>query len=278
MTPNTFPQFAKLPTELRSMIWEFALPDKPIGPFLYPYKPGYWSPRRLSAIGDRDDYSDLAHRLVDPVQFSMPLLLVNRQARAIAESWMDENSVQIRYYKDTESLVSVCAFHPQHDALYVSSENWEPFLSEMRSLYDKGYQLPRLADILLGVQRLAVPLSVLQAHEDTFPYVVNICPFIRKIFVVANLRPDLLFAGGDDSNLHARWELRKTEVARLWGPGLDRSWCGFTRGYGPGGYVADLIDRGADGLQEMFEDWDPERREGKRYVLRAVYAVRNEHQ
>ncbi|PYH81572.1 hypothetical protein BO82DRAFT_402365 [Aspergillus uvarum CBS 121591] len=71
MTPNTFLQFVKLPTELRSMIWKVALPEKPIGPFLYSYKPGYWSPRRL---------------LVDPVKFSMPLLLVNRQARAIAES------------------------------------------------------------------------------------------------------------------------------------------------------------------------------------------------
>ncbi|OJK04919.1 hypothetical protein ASPACDRAFT_38481 [Aspergillus aculeatus ATCC 16872] len=268
MSSDTFPQFSKLPTELRSIILSFALPERPIGCFLYPYKPGYWSPRRLSAIKEWGSYSELAGILIEPVSFSMPLLLVNRPARAIARSWMEDNGVQIRYYRDTESLVS-------------------PFLDEMRNLFDRGYELQRLAEFLPGMQRLAVPLSVLQDHEDSIPCVVYICPYIEKVHVVTNRQPDLLFPrGGDDDDdddnnnrVHQRWELRKTEVARLWDPAIEKFWWGFHRGDAPTGYVADWIERGADDLEEMMLDaWTSERRKKQRIVLRAIYAVRNEHQ
>lgn len=122
MSLDTFPHFAELPTELRDMIWEYALPTGPIGPLLFLYKPGSWSsPRIHDHKWEMDDY-DFARMFFDSIEISVPLFFFNRQARSRARRWMREYGLYVRYYPDTNSIVTVRLFHRAVDILYLPLE------------------------------------------------------------------------------------------------------------------------------------------------------------
>ncbi|PYI30916.1 hypothetical protein BP00DRAFT_330428, partial [Aspergillus indologenus CBS 114.80] len=201
-----FPHFSELPAELRDMIWEYALPVGPIGPLLFLYKPDSWSSRRIrESEADMDDY-DFAKMFFDPIEISVPLFFVNRQARNIARRWMDEHGVRVRYYPDTQSLVTVCLFHKAVDTLYVPLNNWDDFLGECYSLRE---EVPRgdCFNIRSGVTRVAIPMDVLEKDEGALIKIVRLWTLVTKIFIVANECPEAVFAGGAERNVQPRWEL-----------------------------------------------------------------------
>lgn len=96
---RTFSPFPKLPRELRDMIWEEAAaqPNESLSdPTLYFYRgPGNWKPYLLPeshpGYQPGEDYMGLdfcTDSLDGDNQFQLPLLFVNREARAVALRWL----------------------------------------------------------------------------------------------------------------------------------------------------------------------------------------------
>jgi hypothetical protein len=90
-TDSAFPLFPALPPELRNQIWCEALPDD-VKPALFFPKNGLWGLRHLTEADwdynpDWDEANwnfDWNHKLLDKVQYEVPLVFVNREARSIA--------------------------------------------------------------------------------------------------------------------------------------------------------------------------------------------------
>jgi hypothetical protein len=131
---SIFHPFTRLISELRDLIWHAALPDE-VGPVLYFYKPGGWTPLSISPeCVSPNLHLEYHHDVLDAVQVEMPLFFVNREARYIALAWMQKHNIKMRVYGpkygQVQSPVFVRPFNPVHHALYITVDQWIGFNSE----------------------------------------------------------------------------------------------------------------------------------------------------
>ena len=137
MINSTFPLFPRLPPELRVQIWRNALPDIR-GFALYFYRKGCWYPRHLlpSEEGydhernDQNLHFDFRYDFLDNIQFELPLVFINREARHIAAGWISNYRIEIRTCEDKPSPIFVSSFDPIQDVLYVGLDKWNEFSCE----------------------------------------------------------------------------------------------------------------------------------------------------
>lgn len=273
---STFPLFSSLPRELRDQIWRDALPDK-VGPALYFYRKGCWCPRRLSTSDEEgfdheNDENNLnfefRHDLLDDIQFEIPLVFVNREARGNALAWVREQGIEIRPREDRQYPVFVRPFDPMRDALYIALDKWDDFLCEPDDRQSQPDLFERLVDIKSDLTCIAVPDALLRSEVATLPEIFRYFFHVKVLFIIVDAQPDLQSAD-NDVKVQRRWEIESTQGgAFFWND--DRG--GFDSGDSE--CIGDealyrLIEEAKEGLGEEL---------AKNYIrsfeIRPVFAVR----
>ena len=240
---------------------------------------GCWCPRRLSKSDEGHDSEndennlnlEFRHDLLYDIQFEMPLALVNREAHAIALAWAREQGVTMCRCEDRQAPVFVRSFDPMRDALYVSLDKWDDFLSEPGDRLFGPYLSEQLVDMISDIRRIAVPEALLWSEAmrvawlaDIFQYYFN----VNVLFVVVDPQPDLQ-SMDDDLRVQQRWEFERTQgAAFIW----DNERGVFDS--------EDSEDSGDDALHRLIEQTNEELGEelGKKSIhsfeIRPVFAVR----
>ena len=123
-----FHKFARLPAELRQLIWNESLPAED-PPTIYIYSPLFVL-SLLDPDGEDERYGNINLDDRQPlVQARMPTLVhVSAEARAAALKWARSLGMSLRLRVETQGHVLVRRFDPSRDALYVAREAWEHFL------------------------------------------------------------------------------------------------------------------------------------------------------
>ena len=213
----TFPLFTSLPRELRDQIWRDALPDK-VGPALSFYRKGCWCPRRLSESDEgydpENDENNLnfefRHDLLDDIQFEIPLVYVNREARDLAFAWVREQGIEMRPRQDRQYRVFVRPFDPMRDALYVALDKWDDFLCEPDDRLSQPDLFEQLVDNKSDLTRIAVPVALLRSDvaslTEMFRYLFN----LKVLLIIVDPQPDLQSADHDVKVQH-RWDFESTQ-------------------------------------------------------------------
>ena len=214
---STFPLFTSLPRELRDQIWRDALPDK-VGPALSFYRKGCWCVRRLSESNEGYDPENVAnnlnlefrHDLLDDIQFEIPLVYVNREARDLAFAWVREQGIEIRPREDRQYPVFVRPLDPMRDALYVALDKWDDFLCEP----DDRLSQPDLHEQLVGIKseltRIAVPAALLRSEVASLPEMFRHLLNLKVLLIVVDPQPDLQSAH-DDVEVQHWWDFESIQ-------------------------------------------------------------------
>lgn len=214
---STFPLFTSLPPELRDQIWHDALPDK-AGPALSFYKKGCWCPRYLSESDEgydaKNDENNLKfefrHDFLDDIQFEIPLIYVNREARDLALAWVRERGIEIRPREGRQYPVFVRPFDPMRDALYVALDKWDDFLREPDDRLFERDLIDELVDSKPDLTLLAVPIALLRNEVaslvEMFRYHCN----LKVLLIIVDPQPDLQSADKDAKVQH-RWDFESTQ-------------------------------------------------------------------
>ncbi|KAI9777874.1 MAG: hypothetical protein M1835_005119 [Candelina submexicana] len=271
-----FPQFSTLAPELRNQIWADALPDE-VGPALYFYRKGCWCFRRLarSDVGydyDNDENNlnfEFRYDLLDDVQFEVPLLLVNREARGIALSWVRAQGTKIRLCRDREYPVFKRPFNTTLDALYIPPDKWDEFLREPDDQLFHPDILDQLVTTVTHITRIAVPEALLRNEGTILSEMFQNYFNVKELFVVVDAQPDLQSVD-NVLKLQPPWEFESTQGgAFIWNN--DRG------GFDP----EDNNDNGHEALYRLIEEVNKGIGEGlinhhiRSFKIQPAYAVRS---
>lgn len=272
---STFPLFSSLSPELRNQIWRDALPVK-VGPALYFYRKGCWCPRRLSKSNEgydpENDENNLnfefGHDLLDDVQFDVPLVVVNREARGIALGWVREQDIEIRPREDRQYPVFVRPFDPMRDALYIALDKWNDFLCEPDDRQFQPDLFGQLVDIKPDLTRIAVPEALLRSEIITLPEMFRYFFHLKVLFIIVDAQSDLQSAD-NDMKVQRRWEFESTQGrAFFWNDNRD------SFDFGDSEYIGDealcrLIEKANKGLGEGLA-----KNHIRSFEIRPVFAIR----
>ncbi|BCR87254.1 2EXR domain-containing protein [Aspergillus chevalieri] len=278
-----FSLFPLLPAELRTQIWQDALPDKITQP-LYFYKKGCWS-RRLVTEADPDyDFEDphlnlnfeFRHELLDDVEFEVPLFYVNREARGFALAWVREQGLKIQFQNDKGCLVFIRAFDPKHDTLYVPLNKWDEFCREPfdrtfePDLVERNVNCPAPAFTRIAVSEVLLGEEINPLCE-LFDYYVS----IQEVFVVVDAPPDLDIqpeenSEDDGERLQRRWEIESGAMGARFCWDNDRGEFEWADREGFGDKVSrELIEDATNGISEKLVE-----NGRRRFEVRPVLAFR----
>lgn len=204
----SFTLFPDLPPELRTQIWQDALPDV-IGPGLYRYKPGCWEPRLLTEgeygylPGDDNNnwILEFRHDRLGGARLNIALVSVNREARDIALDWAAKQDVEIRQVGDSQVLIR--PFDPERDCMYVSPDDWYGFqIEEIELPWDLGWdRLDRNFEIRCHVTRIAVPEAIFKDKDATWrglDALVEGFSSVQALIVVSGRLSDMPSPGSDE--------------------------------------------------------------------------------
>lgn len=148
---SSFPQFSKLPPEVRIAIWEAALPsDKTPG--LYTY-----NKQRLSnTVEERREALAQQHRLRVP---SPACYNACKEARQVVNHWIRRNKVERYYHEKTKDVVLERPFDADRDLFYVPQDRWQLFLIDIMEELDENEAEDEAsaAHIIYSIKHLALP-------------------------------------------------------------------------------------------------------------------------
>ena len=272
---STFPLFSSLPQELRDQIWRDTLPNK-VGPALYFYRKGCWCPRRLSVYDEEYDPEnnennlnfEFRHDLLDNIQFEIPLVFVNREARGIALAWVREQGIKIRPRENKQYPLFLRSFDPIRDTLYVTLNKWDDFLIEPD---DRTFQ-PDLCeqhfDIVTYITRIAIPEALFRSKIAILPELFRYFFRLEVLFIVVNAQPDLQ-STDNDIKVQSWWELESTkEGACFWNRDRGSFVLGNSENIGTEALYR-LIEEISKGFgEELAKNYI------RRFEIRPVFAVR----
>lgn len=267
-----FSLFARLPPELRNIIWEKALP-RPLGPQLYCYRKDCWRPRHLTpedqGFEPDNDGIHLAfefhHEFLNPVRIDVPLFFVNREAHGIAAAWMHMQGLRLQL-RSYQHGTFARLFDPNRDALYVPTHEWNTFLCEPTDRQFQPDLLNRNLDCP-GVYftRLAFQEAMLEYEEDLLPELFDWYDRVDQVYVLSDPGPDLQ-STDENTSLQERCEMEDAPgPAYCWDGGGFR-WNGARAdGYGE---IYAKIERISIGLQGLLDE-----NRKLRYEIRPAMAV-----
>lgn len=202
---ESFPPFARLPPELRRMIWAAALPlNDPASVYIY-------SPRCSSHFIAK--YSKMhSHHTTNGglcIQVAVPnLFYVNWEARHAVLDWADRHGIKERHCKEANDTVLARDWDPSKDALYIPSYHWHWF-----------GDLQHVFDFQVSIKHLAVPAD--RAYHDTsgLTTLIKYMPGLETVYVVWGEVPStprhsspqgpeqLMRQRQSQPPMHPRWEL-----------------------------------------------------------------------
>lgn len=261
MVIDRFSAFSRLPTELRRLIWNYALPGR-IGATLHFFKSkNTWGSRDVTVgeehyEADREGFQKLLEfqlgLLDNEVQFDMPLLSVNSEARALALAWIREQGIITTPSKPTKFknsqpgrrkradlpvLSGRRPFCASRDALYVPYTHWISFLA---SSVDPNFPSGTFFGVSSDLEILAIPEDSMDDNTNNPQEIFEDHPNLRSLLVVMGTKPNYSPPYSDDNDnarlrdavsnghpadsmAHERWEYESlVKGSFIWQPDQER--------------------------------------------------------
>lgn len=172
-TPS-FPQFGRLPPEIRYSIWEVHLAHCDLTAM-------YVFDQQLE-LENQEQSGTVNHRPF--VRVPAPDLLVNRESLRASRSWASAQGLEMRFRDGTNSCVFVRPWDPQRDAVF-------SYLFE----HDTPYVIERAWDtIQSSITRLAITIYTALNGNYVVQPLLSRMPNLRTLYIVdcANPRTELL--------------------------------------------------------------------------------------
>jgi hypothetical protein len=189
---SSFTLFPQLPPELRTQIWQQALPI--IGPALCRHREGLWRPRYLQP-GDEDYFPELEDNielefrpdLVIQIPVELPLILVNREARSVTLKWAREYGVKITPGSDNHTCMRL--FDPQLDIIYVEISQITDFYMAPHERMFEDDLIGRMISSSIRPKRLAISEMAFRS-DDVKPDILSAHNYASHLFVIVGEQPD----------------------------------------------------------------------------------------
>ncbi|CAH0045291.1 unnamed protein product [Clonostachys solani] len=168
---STFSLFPQLPAEIRSQIWECALPG--LEPGVHFFRAGCWTPRYLSPSDDEyepdavDDnrYAKFDNTRINKTWLAVSIIDVNREARQAALRWAQGYQLQLCFLQEQQELVFLRHYSLEKDTLYVTPGRWERFLQELMAPDDMRF-MNNMFSLSSYIDRIVIPDSF---FEEAIP-------------------------------------------------------------------------------------------------------------
>ncbi|KAH7134743.1 hypothetical protein B0J13DRAFT_89252 [Dactylonectria estremocensis] len=170
----SFPQFDRLPPEIRSLVWTSTLALD--GPALYLFS-WRWYVQFVDQDGEMDEFEGVDRR----VYIEVPLpeaLFVCREARQAAQAWMAANNLTMRFRDETQGHILVREWDRERDPLYVSRDKWEEFVSLEENWADGVEAMGE------SIHQLAVPAFTAYYSIDTIASLLDLMPNLHTLYIV----------------------------------------------------------------------------------------------
>ncbi|KAK5997297.1 hypothetical protein PT974_02652 [Cladobotryum mycophilum] len=202
----SFPQFSRLPIELRQQIWEAATPEQDLpAVFFFSWR---WSPSFRNNMGGAD-------RLV---QLPMPATMwVCREARNTLMKQFQNKGYEIQFREETKGHILVRRYEPGYDYLYVTPLAWDEEFSALFPMIARLSSVdPVLGEMCEAVQELALPASIVYNDLERLGSMLGGLKNLKTIYVMWNELPSFRYAH-DRSGFAAiqpRWELKELEMEK----------------------------------------------------------------
>ncbi|RSL52543.1 hypothetical protein CEP54_010844 [Fusarium duplospermum] len=231
----SFLLFPNLPPELRTRIWQHALPD--IGPAICQHRKGLWHPRYLQP-GDEgynprlEDNIDLEFRpdLVIEIPVELPLILVNSEARRVALEWAGEYDIKMPPQGDDYTCMR--PFDPERDIIYVKTNQIEDFYNAPWERMFQDDLANRMITSTVRPKNLAMSEKAIRKGEVK-PLFLSMYNSAAHLFVIVGEQPD--FEG--------LWEVDSSR-----GRSMFWNWKKLSFDMGDGAYITD------EGFYRAFEE------------------------
>ncbi|KAK4073587.1 hypothetical protein Purlil1_12993 [Purpureocillium lilacinum] len=213
---SDFPQFPKLPPELRTRIWDIALCEDD-GPVLLPYRPDC---QRLVDVSELDQgyidgrkywRAEFDPCLLDKTRVAMLPATVSRESHWAALSWMSET--EVRPHENHHQVSGfVRPFDPRRDTLYIEAVKAEYFaldwLKLLKATHGGGLSGPTITRLAVSESLFrdkgTFPPRITFGRQNTsiFEHMLKAAPCANLILVVVGEQPE--------------WEHSDLKVQRRW--------------------------------------------------------------
>ncbi|KAH8694745.1 hypothetical protein BGZ61DRAFT_532784 [Ilyonectria robusta] len=208
---TSFPEFGRLPPEIRRIIWTFTLRD---GPTLCLF--GWrWYVQFIDLYNEVEESEGVDRRPY--VEVPMPAaLFVCREAREAAHAWMAARNVTMRFRDETQGHILVREWDPEQDPVYVPRNKWEDF-SNLEEEWDKEWENGS-AELGAAIRHLAVPAFTGYFSIPTLSSLLDWMPNLRSLYIVWGELPDMRKSKGAqpegmlfDVEVQPRWEMENED-------------------------------------------------------------------
>ncbi|KAG6004662.1 hypothetical protein E4U43_000702 [Claviceps pusilla] len=191
MPLTSFPQFGRLPIEIRHLIWREYLSlhcqlDKPT---LYLYSKNLFL-KHLDPEHEDERYAGISH--TPSVEISPPpSLLVNSEARSATLQWARTGDVELgrrpRTTPRRRGQVFTRPFDPARDVLYVSRDKWDEFC-------ELSFDGDGLEETTAQIQHLAFPAFTAYYSFAELGYLMGWFTSLKTLSSVWGPLPELEYA------------------------------------------------------------------------------------
>ncbi|KAF7545090.1 hypothetical protein G7Z17_g9434 [Cylindrodendrum hubeiense] len=205
---TSFPQFDRLPPEIRRLIWDFTLPHD--GPALCLYR-WRWYAQFVDPYGEINEFEGVDRRAF--IEVPMPIaLFVCREAREAANAWIAARHLTMRFREETQGDILVREWDRERDPVYVPRNKWEDFCN-FDEYWDDGAR-----EMGAAIKHLAVPAFTGYFSIGTLAGLLDWMPNLRTLYIVwaelpairksLAVRPPGGMAGElHDAEVQPRWEM-----------------------------------------------------------------------
>lgn len=202
---TSFPEFGRLPPEIRRLIWNFTLRDGP-ALCLFGWR---WYVQFVDSRNEMEEFEGVDRR--SHVEVPMPAaLFVCREAREAVHAWMAARNVTMRFRDETQGHILVREWDPEQDPVYVPRNRWEEF-SNLEEDWETGS-----AEMGASIKYLAVPAFTGYFSIPTLSSLLDWMPNLRSLYIVWGALPDTRKSKGARPEAGPEGMLYDVEVQPRW--------------------------------------------------------------
>ncbi|KAF5661304.1 hypothetical protein FHETE_8538 [Fusarium heterosporum] len=184
---SSFPQFSKLPSEVRAAIWEAAIPPK-AGIYMYSKQ------RPSDRLEERAQELKQQHRVQVP-DHTERFYNTCKEARQAVQYWLKKNKIECNYQEETKSRVFSRDFDVDLDLFYVPRERWQTFLIDVMEESDENENdtedKASATHIVSNIKRLALPAFTAYYSISNLAALLDWTKKLEVIYVVWDKLPKM---------------------------------------------------------------------------------------
>ncbi|KAF5569689.1 hypothetical protein FPHYL_1868 [Fusarium phyllophilum] len=188
---QSFPQFPKLPPEVRATIWEHTLPEGDGGAALYMYNMDWWAQYSPPGVAFHDMMTQSIQQLSRPPHVQVPIptcAAVCQEGRRVVERWRKKNSLEWYFREETKGDILVRRFDAERDILYVSRHKWESF-QLLAVDWENDVEHAAVIRIMESIKYLALPAFTAYYSIVNIAGLLPLMKNIKAIYVLWNELP-----------------------------------------------------------------------------------------